>query len=163
MIGMIAAMSADSIIGINGKIPFNYPEDLIHFKNTTINSTVIMGRKTFESIGKPLPNRKNIVISNTLDNVPGIEIYNSLEKAIVKNKEDNIWLIGGTSIYEEGMKFADTILLTVTPDIILTNDSLYNHIARFPNINNLFFYKNNISYIETSSNIKLNIFEFKRF
>ncbi len=143
MIGMIAAVSSNGVIGLADKncLPFNYSEDLKHFRKTTANSIVIMGRKTYESIGKPLPNRRNIVISRIASglgilNTEGIEIYSSLESALEACKEDNrdIWLIGGASVYEEGMKFADKIVLTITPDVIKENN-----VVRFPWINPLLF------------------------
>ena len=65
MIKIIAACSKNGVAGKDGKLPWNYSEDLAHFKKMTLNSTIIMGRKTYESIGKPLPHRKNVVITST--------------------------------------------------------------------------------------------------
>ena len=90
-ISIIAAVSNDGVIGVNGKIPWDIPEDMKHFKNITSQNTVIMGRKTFESIGYPLPNRINIVVSSQAsiisqkyrdERLKGIILVENLEKAI---------------------------------------------------------------------------------
>lgn len=130
MINMIAAVSRNGIIGQNNKIPFHYKEDLQHFKKCTLNSTVIMGRKTYESIGKPLPQRSNVIISSKI--YSEVMSYPNLKNALVNinDLDDNIWLIGGSLIYEEGMTYCDKILLTITPDII-EGDNL----IKFPWIN----------------------------
>lgn len=131
MIGIIAAVTQNGVIGIDNKIPFSYKEDLKFFKNKTIGSTVIMGRNTFESIGKPLPNRDNLVISSNKIEHEGITTLKSIDEAILSaNKEKDIWLIGGSKIYQDGMAFADTIVLTITPDIELREPSV-----KFPWIN----------------------------
>lgn len=124
MIGMIAAVSKNGVIGIDNKIPWNYPEDMKYFRKTTANSTIIMGRKTWESIGRVLPKRRNMVISRTPVEVEGVETFDSLAHAIMIARVNSspfgasIWLIGGASIYEEGMQYADEIHLTLTPDVI---------------------------------------------
>lgn len=119
MIGIIAAVTTNGIIGVEGKLPFDYSNDMKHFRKTTANSTVIMGRKTWESIGRPLPKRTNIVISSSPTPIAGVLVINSLENAIIASKEigQDIWLIGGAGIYEEGMNYADKIALTLTPDV----------------------------------------------
>jgi dihydrofolate reductase len=134
MIRMIAACSSNGVIGANNSIPFHYSEDLKHFKKSTQNSTVIMGRKTFESMGsKILPNRRNIVITTSSD--IKVENYTSLNQALeATHEEDNIWLIGGASIYQAGMQIADEIVLTITPDVILQESCI-----KFPWINPLTF------------------------
>lgn len=124
MIGMIAAVSRNGVIGVENKIPWDYPEDMKHFRKTTHESMVIMGRKTFESIGRPLPKRENVVITSQKLEVPGITCLPSVRAAIeregliFRDCYTNTWLIGGASIYEEGMQYADEIHLTLTPDII---------------------------------------------
>jgi dihydrofolate reductase len=134
MIRMIAACSSNGVIGVNNSIPFHYSEDLKHFKKSTQNGTVIMGRKTFESMGsKILPNRRNIVITTSSD--IKVENYTSLNQALeATHEEDNIWLIGGASIYQAGMQIADEIVLTITPDVILQENCV-----KFPWINPLKF------------------------
>jgi dihydrofolate reductase len=137
MIGIIAAVSQNGVIGVDGSIPWNYPEDMRHFRLTTLNSVIIMGRKTFESIGKPLPKRKNIVISSNqikeLTNYSPFEIeqFSTIEDAFDNIKESSdIWFIGGAKIYEAAMSYADEIHLTLTPDIIS-----HPNAVRFPWIN----------------------------
>jgi dihydrofolate reductase len=152
MIGMIAAVTRNGVIGINNRLPFNYKEDLAHFKKVTTNTTVIMGRNTFESIGKPLPNRNNIIISNSidfkLDN--NLIIENSLESAIkiAKNYNNSIWLIGGASVYQKGMEVVDKIILTITPDYVDDVNSI-----KFPWINPMLFIQNEIEILSKDKNL----------
>ena len=148
MIGIIAAVSHNGVIGVDNKIPWDYPADMKYFRTTTAGGNVIFGRKTFESIGRALPKRRNIVISRTKVEVPGVETFPTVLDALVQIKEDeekvkamftdpniqvftaNTWFCGGSSIYEEGMDHADEIHLTVTPDVIRRADAV-----RFPLIN----------------------------
>lgn len=143
MIGIIAACSLNSVIGITGddgmgKLPFHYPDDMRHFRETTRDSTIIMGRRTFESIGsKPLPKRNNFVVTSQNLQIPNVTCTTSVPKALAKAhalSNKNIWLIGGTSIYEEGMLYADEIHLTLTPDYISENN-----VIKFPFINPIMF------------------------
>jgi dihydrofolate reductase len=150
MIKMIAAVSKNGIIGIDNKIPWNYPEDMKHFRLCTSNSTVVMGRKTFESIGKPLPKRKNIVIASKPIDMEGIETVSSLEKALISTDNFHIWLIGGAGVYQEGMSYADEIHLTLTPDIILGTD-----VIKFPWINPTIFTLNRLEKLSAASDSKL--------
>lgn len=76
---LIAAMADNRIIGKDGKLPWNNPEDLANFKRLTMGGTIVMGRKTYESIGRPLPNRRNIVLSSTNLVFPGIEVFSDIE------------------------------------------------------------------------------------
>ena len=134
-IGLIAAVSKNGVFGLNNKLPFNYPEDLKHFRATTANSTVIMGRHTFFSIGKPLPGRRNLVISSKPLQIDGVQMFSSVSAALdVCDRSKNIWFIGGYGIYEEGMKYADQIILTITPDWISDKAAV-----KFPWINPLIF------------------------
>jgi dihydrofolate reductase len=140
MIGIIAATSINGVIGIDNKLPFHYPDDMRHFRQMTHDSVVIMGRKTFESIGKPLPKRENIIITKQNLEIPGARCFASVAKAIghenikLRDHAVNIWFIGGAKIYEEGMLYADEIYLTLTPDYI-DNDTA----VKFPFINPLLF------------------------
>lgn len=88
------------------------PADLKHFKDATTDTTVIMGRKTFESIGRPLPNRQNIVISRTLNELSGIAIARSLKEAYELATHETISIIGGAQVYAEALDSADTIMAT---------------------------------------------------
>ena len=111
---LIAAVSLNKVIGSNGSIPWHIPEDLKYFQSNTLYSTVIMGRNTYESIGKPLPNRKNIVITSSKNKFQDIEIYSNIEDLIesLKNSEDEIFIIGGEKIYSEFMPLANKMLIT---------------------------------------------------
>lgn len=136
MIKIIAAVSSNGVIGIteNGipKIPWNHPADMKYFREITKHSNIIFGRKTFESIGKALPNRRNIVVSSRQINIEKIEVFDSLENAIKETKTDMspTWIAGGSRIYEEGMAYAEEIHLTVTSDVIR-----HAEVVRFPWIN----------------------------
>lgn len=118
MIALIAAIAKNNCIGKNNELPWHIPEDLKHFRNLTKDKTVLMGRKTFESIvsylGKPLPKRKNLVITtNTGYKAPnGVKIYNSIKSALEKNSEDNIFIIGGAAIYKQTINLADKLYIT---------------------------------------------------
>lgn len=115
VVSIIACASKNSVIGKDGKLPWYYQKDLIHFRNTTIGYPVIMGRKTFESLGKALPERLNIVISSSEISDSNVTRATSLENALeicYYNKANRVFLIGGESVYKAGLKYADEILLT---------------------------------------------------
>ena len=117
MINIIVATSENNVIGKGNDIPWYIPEDLEHFKKLTTGNTVIMGRKTYESLPKeyrPLPNRINIVITRDKSyQAKGCLVVNSLEDALRKADNDKeIFIIGGGQIYREGLKFAERIYLT---------------------------------------------------
>lgn len=114
MISIIVAHTRDFVIGKDGGMPWHLPKDLAFFKKTTVGSTVIMGRKTFESIGRALPNRKNIVItSNDSFVVPdGVIKCSSLEDAIKMVGNDNAFILGGGTIYQHAIKFVDRLYIT---------------------------------------------------
>jgi dihydrofolate reductase len=143
MIRIISAVSENGIIGLEDKLPWQgkYTEDMKFFHEKTKNSTVIMGRCTFQSIGKALPKRRNIVISKfgkslgLLDNVKNIEVFDKLEDAL-KACDKDVWIIGGESIYFEGMKYADQIYITLIPEFVDVKDKKY---AKFPWINPMKF------------------------
>ncbi len=137
MIKIIAATSNNGIIGIDNSLPWQYKEDMLLFKKKTTNSTVIMGRLTYESIGKPLKNRRNIVI--TKSSFKDVECYSSLEEAVMKFKDDDCWIIGGERMYSEGMKYAEEIHLTLVPrcinEVQYSNSGSNIRYAKFPWIN----------------------------
>jgi dihydrofolate reductase len=114
MISIIVAISKNNAIGKDNTLLWNIPEDLKHFKEITSGHTIIMGRKTFESIGRPLPNRRNIVITRDDSYAHnGIEIANSLIKALdVCKYEDEVFVIGGGEIYKQALPFADKLYVT---------------------------------------------------
>lgn len=109
---IIVATDKKNGIGIQNKLPWHLPEDLAHFKRTTTGHTVIMGRKTYESIGRPLPNRRNIVLSKNLNwKAPGVETFSSLTE-INNLQDDEIFIIGGAQIYELTLKDVSKIIIT---------------------------------------------------
>ena len=115
-------MSQNRAIGIDNKLPWHYSEDLQRFKTRTAGNVVIMGRWTYESIGKPLPNRRNIVIS-TAANYPEVECYNDPQLALDKlaielGEEDEVFIIGGASLYSYFMDTAQWLYLTEVKRII---------------------------------------------
>ncbi|WP_220493515.1 type 3 dihydrofolate reductase [Pseudoalteromonas sp. SR41-8] len=111
---MIAAMAKNRVIGQDNDMPWHLPADLQHFKAVTMNKPVIMGRKTFESIGRPLPGRRNIVISRNTDyTAVGVDVVTSPEAAIsLLCESDEVMVIGGGNIYQQFLKSADTLYLT---------------------------------------------------
>lgn len=114
MIGLIAAVSPERVIGLNGRVPWRHPGDMRRFKRVTRGSTVIMGRLTWESMnGKPLPDRRNVVVTSRP--LAGVETFRDIPSALATCRGD-VWFIGGARIYEEAMRHADLIDLTFVPD-----------------------------------------------
>ena len=114
---IVALAKKNRVIGKNNKLPWYIPEDLKHFKDVTNGHPVIMGRKTYESIGRPLPNRTNIVVTRNKNyKAPGCLIASSLTNSIklAKQKDkDEIFIIGGGQIFEEVIMIADKLYLTL--------------------------------------------------
>lgn len=161
-IAIIAAMTKDRVIGDNGKIPWHLPEDLKQFKSLTLNSSIIMGRKTFESLGHmALPHRTSIILSKTRTyyqlhpkgdeevlTVKSLDHALEIGKHLRKTKQrenDNIFIIGGEEVYKEALALGlvDKIYLTVI-------DRTYSGDAYFPEIN--FFEWSRIGHSEHYSN-----------
>jgi len=117
IISIIAAISENRVIGMNNRLPWCIPEDIKRFKEITKGHTVIMGRKTFESIGELLVERKNIIITRQNNyRVPKAKIFHSIEevfKCLKKSKEKEIFIIGGEEIFKQTIEFADRIYLTI--------------------------------------------------
>jgi len=114
-ISLIAAVAHDNVIGANNALPWRLPEDLQHFKALTLGHPIIMGRKTFESIGRPLPGRRNIVITRNAAYAPsGCDTAVSLEAALALcvSTTDEVFIIGGAQIYGQAMPLADRLQLT---------------------------------------------------
>jgi len=110
---IIVAMDAQRGIGINNTLPWKLPEDMAHFKRLTTGNTVIMGRKTFDSIGRPLPNRRNIVITRNPDwRHDGVEAVGSVEAALALLDGATGFVIGGAEIYQQSMQLADQLIIT---------------------------------------------------
>ena len=110
MINVIVAYDKNLAIGKDNTLVWRQSADLKRFKELTTGNTVVMGRKTFESIGKPLPNRRNIVITRQDIQIEGVEIIKSIEE--IKNIEEDIFIIGGGEIYKSCLIFADRIFAT---------------------------------------------------
>ncbi|MBI5804958.1 dihydrofolate reductase [candidate division TA06 bacterium] len=108
---IVVAMTRDRVIGLNGRMPWHISDDLKLFKKITLGGTVIMGRTTFESIGKPLPGRNNIVVSATVKEIPGATVCQGFEKAVKKAEAlgSKIFFIGGASIYKQALPLADAM------------------------------------------------------
>lgn len=134
MISMICAVGKNLAIGRDNKLIWDLPNDLKHFRDVTAGHTVIMGDKTFESIGRPLPNRKNIVVT-LLENyqVPGCEVRNSLEEVLreYKNTKEEVFVIGGATIYKLSLPYADKLYLTLVDDAPADADAFFPDYTEF--------------------------------
>lgn len=127
MIRIIAAMSKNNVIGRDNKLIWSLPDDLKRFKELTMGHYIIMGRKTYESIGKPLPGRKNIVISRNPNlKIKGVEIFSDILKAI-EYTNNNCFIIGGSEIYKQTIDLADFLYLTII-NANLNGDSYFPQI-----------------------------------
>lgn len=137
MIIVIAAIGKNNVIGSKGQMPWNIPEEMEIFKKKTLNSTVIMGRKTYESIGRPLPNRNNIVISRNKElEKNGITVCESLKLGLEVGKKNtgDIYIIGGGQLYLEGIEYADKLYISFLKDS-------YDGDCYFPEVNWKNFHK----------------------
>ena len=119
-ISHVVALSNNNVIGVDNNLPWNLKTDLAHFKDYTTNKIIVMGRKTFESIGRPLPNRKNLIVSNTLNEINGAYIYKSTEEAIKNAKEmcinneiyNEVVIIGGGYLFRDTLKITNKLVLS---------------------------------------------------
>ena len=113
---LIWAEAADRIIGADGTLPWHLPEDLRQFKERTMGSTVVMGRVTWESLPprfRPLPGRRNVVVTRQAAyDAPGADVVSSLEEALKSAGDEDVWVAGGASIYEQALPFADRVVRT---------------------------------------------------
>ncbi len=107
----IAAMAENRVIGKDGKLPWHLPADLKFFKRTTTGGAILFGRTTYEGIGRPLPNRTNLVLSRTMDQVEGIEIVRSVAE-VEARPEKRIYICGGAEIYRQFFPHCSELLLT---------------------------------------------------
>lgn len=113
-ISLIAAVDEHFALGINNQLLCHLPADLKHFKEITFGKPIIMGRKTFVSIGKPLPGRQNIVLTTQQDDIAGVEVAHSLEEALqLASHAEEIMIIGGEQIFRASLEIANHIYLTV--------------------------------------------------
>lgn len=133
----MAAVSKNNVIGISNKLPWHIPEDLKYYKDKTEGKIIIMGRKTFESLGKPLPKRLNIVVTRSTDFQPkGTVVFNSVMQAINYSKQEDmikkygkeIFIIGGSEIFKQTLDMADRLYITRI-DKDYEGDSFYPEIS----------------------------------
>ncbi|MFQ5792376.1 MAG: dihydrofolate reductase [Acidobacteriota bacterium] len=121
--GIIAAVSPKGVIGVGGRLPWHYSADLRRFKRLTMGATLIMGRRTWESLPrKPLPGRRNLVI--TRSKMEGVECFRDIPSALATCKGD-VWFIGGARLFREALPYADVIDMTFVPDDIESSDAVY--------------------------------------
>lgn len=133
MINLIVAMANNNVIGSKNDLPWYLPADLKHFKELTSGHAVIMGRNTLESIlnrlGKPLPNRQNIVVSrNESYQVEGIEVVGSIEAALEAASDEEVFIIGGAQVYQQALPLVERIYVTQV-------NAKIDGDAFFPNLN----------------------------
>lgn len=146
IISIIAAIGKNRELGIDNKLIWDIPSDLKFFRKTTSGHTVLMGRKTYESIGRPLPKRRNIVISRDTElKIENVEVYNNIDEAL-KNITEELFIIGGENIYSQFIDKADKLYITEI-------EESYDADAYFP-----YFNKNNYNRKVLSSRLENNIF-----
>ncbi|MGJ7916655.1 dihydrofolate reductase [Massilia sp. LXY-6] len=125
---LVVAMDAERGIGVDNQLPWHLPEDLAHFKRVTLGHPIIMGRKTFDSIGRPLPKRRNIVVTrNAAWAHEGVEVASSLDDAVALAGDEPASIIGGAQIFGESMAIADRMIVTHI-------DAVYRCDTFFPDI-----------------------------
>jgi dihydrofolate reductase len=115
MLSFVVAMDQNQLIGKNNQLPWRLPADLAFFKRVTMGSPIIMGRKTYESIGRPLPGRKNIILTRSPDfHVDGCEVIHSMEeiKKLLKSSDDELFLIGGSELFNQLLHEANKLYIT---------------------------------------------------
>ena len=144
-IALIAAVAANGVIGQDNRLPWHLPEDLKAFKRITLGKPLIMGRKTYESIGRPLPGRTNIVLSRQSDWAPeGVRIAGDFDEALaiareVAGDDDEVMVIGGEQIYRLALPLADRLYLTLVDQEVpgdtcfpATDPGLWREVSRHP-------------------------------
>jgi dihydrofolate reductase len=118
IISHLVAVSNNGVIGVDNDLPWNLKADLAHFREYTLNKTIVMGRKTFESIGRPLPKRTNYVVSRTIESIPGAHVFKSLDDAFKSaesnsNEADNeLVIIGGGYLFRDTIDTFNKLLIT---------------------------------------------------
>ena len=133
-ISLIAALSEDNVIGRDNKLPWHQKSDLANFRRLTLDKPVIMGRKTFESLGRPLDRRPNIVVTRDPSfTFPGISVFGSVEEAIefaIEIPADEIMVIGGEQIFCSTLHTANRMYLTLIHTIVGDGDAFFPHYDR---------------------------------
>jgi dihydrofolate reductase len=116
-LSIIAALNRDRVIGVGGKLPWHVSEDLKRFKRLTTGHTVLMGRKTYESMGKPLPNRRNVVL--TSQKIQGVETYPTIGHALqALQDQEQVFVIGGGELYTQLLDSAQALYLTIVDQVV---------------------------------------------
>jgi dihydrofolate reductase len=119
MIHLVVAMSQNRVIGRRNRLPWRIPEDLRHFRKLTMGKQVVMGRKTFESIGRPLDGRTNVIISRRVGYaVPHCIVATSLDAALCFQVSEDIFVIGGAEVYQQAIERADVLHITLVRRIV---------------------------------------------
>ncbi len=124
-IALIVAMAENRVIGKDNQMPWHMPADLKHFKSLTFGKPIIMGRKTFDSLGRALPGRDNLIVSrNTQYYAPGATVYGSLPEALDAAHAAEVMIIGGAQIFEQALPMADTLYVT-SIDLAVEGDTFF--------------------------------------
>lgn len=110
MIEIIAALTREYVIGRGNALPWHIPDDFNHFRRLTLGKTVLMGSRTYDSIGRPLPQRTNLVLSDVPREIPGVQVYPNLEEAL--REHPNVFVLGGASVYRQAVPIADRMHLS---------------------------------------------------
>jgi len=140
MISLICAMGRNREIGVGGRLPWHLPGDLARFKGLTAGHAVIMGRRTHESIGRPLPGRRNIVLSrNPACAAPGCEVFFSIESALRAARagpggDREVFVIGGAEVYREAMPLAGRLYLALVDDSPAGADAFFPDYSAFTRV-----------------------------
>ncbi len=125
MISLIAAMAHNRVIGNQGFLPWHLPKELAYFKKMTLGKPVLMGRKTYESIGRPLPHRRNLILTQQKIFLPGCEIFTDLETALnAVPPEQELMVIGGALLFEQTLPLAQRLYLTMI-DSVIAGDTFF--------------------------------------
>lgn len=126
-VALIAAMDRNRVIGHGNAMPWHLPAEMAYFRRMTTGKTVLMGRKTFESLGsKPLPNRRNVILTKQLENAfNGCEVVHSVQEALSLGETDELMVIGGGEVYELLLPYADKVLLTHVEAAIERGDTFF--------------------------------------
>jgi len=158
-ITLVAAIASNNVIGKENSLPWNIPEDLKRFKQMTSGHTILMGRKTFDSIGRPLPNRQNIVMTKDENfKKEGIKVINDFDEALelIKESNEDIFVIGGSKIYELFEPVANSLAITR----ILKD---FEGDAFFPDINwDLWQIEKEENFFDEKSNIECKLIEYSK-
>ena len=158
-ITLVAAIASNNVIGKKNSLPWNIPEDLKRFKQMTSGHTILMGRKTFDSIGRPLPNRQNIVMTKDENfEREGIKVINDFDEALelIKESNEDIFVIGGSKIYELFEPVANSLAITR----ILKD---FEGDAFFPDINwDLWQIEKEEKFFDEKSNIECKLIEYSK-